>query len=41
MKEIGVLRRLSHKNIIRLHAVYEKDEHIFLVEDLLGGGNIL
>ena len=31
---------LKHKNIIRLHEVYEGEFHVYLVLDLLTGGEL-
>merc|ERR1719440_1591524 len=36
--EIGVIRKLDHPNIVRLHETFENDSHIFMVlEGCLGG----
>lgn len=34
------MRHLNHKNIINLHEVYEGEKHIYLVMDLLKGGEL-
>lgn len=34
------MRHLNHPNIIRLYEVYEGDFHIYLVMDLLEGGEL-
>ena len=34
------MRQLSHDNIIRLYEVYEGQSHVYLVMDLLKGGEI-
>jgi len=31
---------MDHKNIIKLHEVYEGEQHIYLVLDLLKGGEL-
>ena len=31
---------LDHKNVIKLHEVYEGEMHIYLVLDLLTGGEL-
>lgn len=37
--EIGIIRKLDHPNIVRLHETFENDTHIFMVlEGCLGGG---
>ncbi|KAJ8304549.1 hypothetical protein KUTeg_018132 [Tegillarca granosa] len=38
--EIGILLKLSHENIIRLHEVYETPTHIYLVLELVRGGEL-
>jgi serine/threonine protein kinase len=38
--EIEAMRRLNHKNIVKLHCVYEDDEAIFLVMDYFAGGDL-
>jgi len=36
--EIGIIRKLDHPNIVRLHETFENDTHIFMVlEGCLGG----
>ena len=32
--------KLNHKNIIHLHEIYEGEYHIYLVLDLLTGGEL-
>ena len=34
------MRKLVHKNIIRLYEVYEGMHHVYLVMDLLKGGEL-
>ena len=34
------MRKLVHKNIIRLYEVYEGQHHVYLVMDLLKGGEL-
>ena len=33
------MRALNHPNIIKLYEVYEGEEHVYFVLDLLTGGN--
>lgn len=40
INEINLMRKLNHDNIIRLHEVYESDNHIYLVLELLNGGEL-
>lgn len=32
------MKSIEHKNIIKLHEVYEGENHVYLVLDLLQGG---
>ena len=32
------MRALDHKNIIRLHEVFETDNSLYMIQDLLEGG---
>jgi len=41
INEINVMRRLEHSNIIQLYEVHESDKHIYLVLELLQGGELL
>lgn len=41
INEINVMRRLEHNNIIQLYEVHESDKHIYLVLELLQGGELL
>jgi len=40
MTEITILKNVSHPNIIRLHHVFESKNRIYLVTDLLCGGEL-
>jgi len=40
VKEIGIMRKLNHKGVINLHEVYENENYVFLVLDLLKGGEL-
>ncbi|CAD8158745.1 unnamed protein product [Paramecium pentaurelia] len=40
VKEIHILRQLSHSNIIQLHEVFETKTQIYLVFDYLSGGDL-
>lgn len=39
-KEISIMRKLNHPNIIRLYEVYENDTYIHLVLEYLEGGEL-
>lgn len=38
--EIAILKLVTHPNIIRLHDVYEDKQYIFIVTELVGGGEL-
>lgn len=41
-EEVDLLLRYSHHpNIVKLHAVYEDDTNVYLVEELCRGGELL
>eukprot|EP00825_Cyclidium_porcatum_P030592 TRINITY_DN3239_c0_g1_i2.p1 TRINITY_DN3239_c0_g1~~TRINITY_DN3239_c0_g1_i2.p1 ORF type:complete len:417 (+),score=70.69 TRINITY_DN3239_c0_g1_i2:527-1777(+) len=40
-KEIQLLRKLNHPAIIKLHETYENSSYIFLIKELLHGGELL
>ena len=40
INEIEIMRKMIHPNIIRLYEVYEGLHHIYLVMDLLKGGEL-
>lgn len=40
-REIAIMRRVNHPNIIKLHDVYEDDTFIHLVMDLCTGGDMV
>lgn len=40
MDEVNILKRLSHKNIIKIYDVYETSSQLFLVLELVFGGDL-
>ena len=40
MKEISILRKMEHKHVIKLYEVYENENYVFLVKELLKGGEL-
>jgi len=40
INEIDIMRNISHKNIIKLEAVYETVHSIYLVMQLITGGDL-
>lgn len=40
INEIELMRALNHPNIIRLHEVFETDNSLYMVLDLLEGGQL-
>ena len=41
MNEIKVMREMDHDNIIKLREVYETDNSLYMVMDLINGGQLL
>ncbi|CAD8094926.1 unnamed protein product [Paramecium sonneborni] len=41
LKEIDIMRKLDHKNVLHLHEVFEDDNYVYLVIDYLEGGELL
>ena len=39
--EISLLRKLDHKNIIKLFRVYEDSDHVYLILEYVASGNLL
>jgi len=40
-RELDILRRLDHPNVIRLYEAFEDDQHVYLVLELCEGGDLL
>ncbi|KAL4508084.1 hypothetical protein ABPG72_021457 [Tetrahymena utriculariae] len=40
IKEISILRKMNHPGVIKMYEVYENETHIFLVNELLKGGEL-
>jgi calcium/calmodulin-dependent protein kinase I len=40
MKEIDILRKMEHENVVRVYDVYENDGYLYLVCDYLAGGEL-
>ena len=41
MNEISIMRKLNHKNIIKLYEVYETTHSLYLVIELIKGGELM
>lgn len=41
IKEISILRKLNHPGVIKMFDVYENSTHVFLVQELLRGGELM
>lgn len=39
-EELGILMQLDHPNIVKLEEIYESEDEIFLVQELLSGGDL-
>jgi len=40
-QEIEIMKRVKHQHCVRLHAVYESSNHIYIVMEMLRGGELL
>lgn len=40
IKEIQIMRKIQHESVVKLYEVYETDDHIYLVLELLKGGEL-
>ena len=40
LNEIDIMRKINHPNITRLYEIYEGQHHIYLVMELLKGGEL-
>jgi len=38
--EIEILSKVDHPNIVRMHAIFDTPEHLFIVMDLMDGGEL-
>ncbi len=41
MKEMKILRQVNHKNIIATQDIYENENYVFFVQELLKGGELM
>ena len=41
INEITLMRQLDHPNILKLYEVYETDDSMYLILELIKGGNLL
>lgn len=39
-REVSILRHFDHPNIVRMHEVYESDEYVYLMLELVQGGDL-
>ena len=40
-REIHIMSKVNHPNIIRLYETYESDDHLFMIMELCTGGELL
>jgi serine/threonine protein kinase len=38
--EIDILSKVDHENIVRMHAIFDTEEHLFIVMELMEGGEL-
>lgn len=41
IKEIQILRQVSHQGVIKLYEVYENENYIYLIKELLKGLKVI
>ena len=41
MQEVMILRKIRHKNIVRLYEYFDSAKHIIFVMELCAGGDLL
>ena len=41
MHEVVILKRMRHRNVVRLYEYFETKKHIVFVEELCAGGDLL
>ena len=41
MKEVTILKRLRHKNVVKLYETFESDKFLFFAMELCAGGDLL
>lgn len=40
-KEVAILKKINHKNIVRLYETYESQKHFLIVMEICAGGDLL
>lgn len=40
-KEVAILKKINHKNIVRLYETYESAKHFLIVMEICAGGDLL
>lgn len=38
IKEINIILRMNHRGVIKMHGVYENNTYLFIINELLKGG---
>lgn len=41
MKEVAILNRLRHENVVKLYETFESEKHVFFAMELCAGGDLL
>ncbi len=39
--EIDILKQVDHPNIVKMHDIFEDDKYIYIVMELLSGGEVI
>jgi calcium-dependent protein kinase len=40
MEEVSILNTLDHPNIVKMHDIFEDEKYIYIVMELLSGGEV-
>ncbi len=39
-REIRLLQKMNHPNIVKIYEAFETDDHVYLVMEYVGGGSL-
>jgi len=39
--EIDIMKQVQHPNIVKMHDIFEDDKYIYIVMELLSGGEVI
>jgi serine/threonine protein kinase len=38
--EIDIMKQVQHPNIVKMHDIFEDEKYVYIVMELLGGGEV-